>query len=249
MDLLWQAIDLFLHLDKHLDSVATSFGPWLYLLMFVVIFCETGLVVTPILPGDSLLFAFGMLAAREGSHLNIWFSVGLLIAAAIAGDAINYWVGYLLGPKVFHYEDSWLLNKKHLKHTHEFYERHGGKTIVVARFIPIVRTFAPFVAGIARMSYVRFWQFNCVGGAAWVTLFLLGGYYFGNIPVIKNNFHFVMVAIVLISVTPMGFEWLAARRRRRGNPPEQPNSLDAKTAAITATLAGEKGSVLESPGP
>ena len=121
MDLVWQAIDLFLHLDKHLDSVATSFGPWLYLLMFVVIFCETGLVVTPILPGDSLLFAFGMLAAREGSHLNIWFSVGLLIAAAIAGDAINYWVGYILGPKVFHYEDSWLLNKKHLTHTHEFY--------------------------------------------------------------------------------------------------------------------------------
>ena len=172
MDLVRQGIDLLLHLDKHLDTVATTFGPWLYLLMFVVIFCETGLVVTPILPGDSLLFAFGMLAAREGSHLSIALSVPLLIVAAIAGDALNYWVGYVLGPKVFHYENSWLLNKKHLVHTHEFYERHGGKTIVIARFIPIVRTFAPFVAGIARMGYVRFWQFNCVGGATWICLSL-----------------------------------------------------------------------------
>jgi membrane-associated protein len=238
MSLVWQAIDLFLHLDKHLDSVATTFGPWLYVLMFVVIFCETGLVVTPILPGDSLLFAFGMLAAREGSHLNIAFSVPLLIVAAIAGDAVNYWVGYVLGPKVFHYEDSWLLNKKHLTHTHEFYERHGGKTIVIARFIPIVRTFAPFVAGIARMGYVRFWQFNCVGGTTWICMFLLGGYYFGNIPFIKNNFHFVMVAIVLISVVPMGIEWLNARRRAR-----------LVAAVEPVALASENNSALESRSP
>ncbi len=234
MDLVWQGVDLFLHLDKHLEQVATTFGPWLYLLMFVVIFCETGLVVTPILPGDSLLFAFGMLAAREGSHLNIAFSVALLIVAAIAGDALNYWIGYVLGPKVFQFEDSWLLNKKHLIHTHEFYERHGGKTIVIARFVPIVRTFAPFVAGIARMGYVRFWQFNCVGGATWICLFLLGGYYFGNIPFIKNNFHFVMVAIVLISVVPMGIEWLNARRRAR-----------LAVAVEPVALAGEKSSALE----
>jgi membrane-associated protein len=140
-------------------------------------------------------------------------SIGLLIAAAIGGDAVNYAIGAILGPKVFHYENSRLLNKKYLMRTHEFYERHGGKTIVLARFIPIVRTFAPFVAGVGRMGYSRFWQFNCVGGAAWVTIFLLGGYYFGNIPMIKTNFHLVMVAIVLISVMPMGLEWVAARRR------------------------------------
>jgi membrane-associated protein len=238
MDLVWQAIDLFLHLDKHLDSVATTFGPWLYLLMFVVIFCETGLVVTPILPGDSLLFAFGMLAAREGSQLSIPLSITLLIVAAVAGDAVNYWIGYVLGPKVFHYEDSWLLNKKHLTRTHEFYERHGGKTIVIARFVPIVRTFAPFVAGVARMGYVRFWQFNCVGGTVWICLFLLGGYYFGNIPLIRNHFEFVMVAIVLISVVPMGIEWLNARRRAR-----------LVAAAGPAAIAGEKSPALESPRP
>jgi|HubBroStandDraft_5_1064220.scaffolds.fasta_scaffold21763_2 membrane-associated protein len=242
MDLVRQGIDLLLHLDKHLDTVATTFGPWLYLLMFVVIFCETGLVVTPILPGDSLLFAFGMLAAREGSHLSIALSVPLLIVAAIAGDAVNYWVGYVLGPKVFHYENSWLLNKKHLVHTHEFYERHGGKTIVIARFIPIVRTFAPFVAGIARMGYVRFWQFNCVGGATWICLFLLGGYYFGNIPLIKNHFELVMVAIVLISVMPMGIEWLNARRRAR-LAVVAPSIAGAEPVAIAA----EKTSALESP--
>jgi membrane-associated protein len=213
MSLVWHFIDFCLHLDTKLPELAESFGPWLYVIMFAVVFCETGLVVTPLLPGDSLLFAFGAVAARDGSQLNVVFSIGLLIVAAIAGDAVNYLVGSLLGPKVFHYENSWLLNKKYLARTHEFYERHGGKTIVLARFIPIVRTFAPFVAGIARMGYARFWQFNCVGGAAWVSLFLLGGYYFGNFPLIKKNFHFVMVAIVLISVVPMGVEWILARRR------------------------------------
>jgi membrane-associated protein len=161
--------------------------------------------------------------------------VPLLIVAAIAGDAVNYWVGYVLGPKVFHYENSWLLNKKHLVHTHEFYERHGGKTIVIARFIPIVRTFAPFVAGIARMGYVRFWQFNCVGGATWICLFLLGGYYFGNIPLIKNHFELVMVAIVLISVMPMGIEWLNARRRARLNASAPSSPPAVESAALTAT--------------
>jgi membrane-associated protein len=213
MSLVWHFLDFCLHLDTKLPQLAESFGPWLYVIMFAVIFCETGLVVTPLLPGDSLLFAFGAIAARDGSQINLPLSIGLLIAAAIGGDAVNYAIGAILGPKVFHYENSRLLNKKYLMRTHEFYERHGGKTIVLARFIPIVRTFAPFVAGVGRMGYSRFWQFNCVGGAAWVTVFLLGGYYFGNIPMIKTNFHLVMVAIVLISVMPMGLEWVAARRR------------------------------------
>jgi membrane-associated protein len=213
MNLFWQLVDFGLHLDKHLDQLAVTLGPWLYAVVLAVVFCETGLVVTPFLPGDSLLFAFGMLAAREGSQLDVGLSALLLIAAAIAGDGVNYWIGAIVGPKVFHYENSRLLNKKHLLRAHEFYERHGGKTIVLARFIPIMRTFAPFVAGIARMGYVRFWQFNCVGGTAWVLLFLFGGYFFGNIPVIKTNFHYVIVAIVLVSVMPMGIEWLLGRRR------------------------------------
>jgi membrane-associated protein len=218
MSLVWHFIDFCLHLDTKLPQLAESFGPWLYVIMFAVIFCETGLVVTPLLPGDSLLFAFGAVAARDGSRVDLVFSVGLLIVAAIAGDAVNYTIGALLGPKVFHYERSRFLNRKHLVRTHEFYELHGGKTIVLARFIPIVRTFAPFVAGIARMGYFRFWQFNCVGAALWVPTFLLGGYYFGNISMIKTHFHLVMVAIVLISLVPMGLEWIAARRRAARSP-------------------------------
>jgi membrane-associated protein len=229
MTLVWKFIDLFLHLDKHLDDMAATFGPWLYVLVFAVIFCETGLVFAPILPGDSLLFAFGMLIAREGSQLNLGLAIGLLLFAAIAGDAVNYWVGYYLGPKVFQFEDSWLLNKKHLIRTHEFYERHGGKTIVLARFVPIVRTFAPFVAGIARMGYFRFWQFNCIGGVSWVLAFLVGGYLFGNIPAVRSNFHYVIVAILVVSVLPMGIEWLLARQR----------AARPKTSAIPAETASE----------
>jgi membrane-associated protein len=215
MSVVWHFIEFCLHLDTELPKLADSFGPWLYVIMFAVIFCETGLVVTPLLPGDSLLFAFGAVAAHDESRINLALSVGLLIAAAIAGDAVNYAIGALLGPKVFHYENSRLLNRKYLLRTHEFYERHGGKTIVLARFVPIVRTFAPFVAGIGKMGYVRFWQYNCVGGAAWVSIFLLGGYFFGNIPMIKTNFHIVMVAIIVISVMPMVLEWMAARRRAK----------------------------------
>lgn len=213
MSLLLQFVDICLHLPKHLNGLANDMGAWLYVLMFVVVFCETGLVVTPFLPGDSLLFALGALAATNGSQLNLWVLAGLLIVAAILGDAVNYWAGHLLGPKVFHYENSRLLNKKHLLRAHAFYERHGGKTIVLARFVPIVRTFAPFVAGVAEMGYTRFWQFNCVGGIAWVLIFLFGGYYFGTIPIVQQNFHVVAVAIVVISVLPMGIEWLLSRRR------------------------------------
>jgi membrane-associated protein len=229
MSLFWSLVDIALHLDVHLNQLAADFGPWTYVIVAAVIFCETGLVVTPLLPGDSLLFAVGALAATDHSPLNVWLMAALLVAAAISGDAVNYWAGYVLGPKVFHYEDSRLLNKKHLLRTHEFYERHGGKTIVLARFIPIVRTFAPFVAGIARMGYVRFWQYNCLGGVAWVSIFLFGGYHFGNLTVIKTNFHIVIVAIVLISMLPMGVEWILARRRRaRLQPsPAAPERADA----------------------
>ena len=215
MNLVWHFIDICLHLDKHLDEWAAGFGPWLYVIMFAVIFCETGLVVTPLLPGDSLLFAFGAVAAREAVQINVGFSIGLLIVAAVAGDAVNYAVGAILGPRVFHYENSRLLNKKYLMRTHEFYEKYGGKTIVLARFVPIVRTFAPFIAGIGKMGYRRFWVFNCIGAAAWVPIFLLGGYYFGNIAVIKRNFHFVIAAILVISVMPMVVDWYNARRREK----------------------------------
>ncbi len=213
MNLFWQLLDIGLHLPQHLNAFADNMGGWLYALAFAVIFCETGLVVTPILPGDSFLFALGALAAVPGSPINVWLLAGLLVVAAIAGDAVNYQIGALFGPKVFHFERSRFFNQKHLIRTHEFYERHGGKTVVLARFIPIVRTFAPFVAGIGKMGYVRFWQFNCVGGTVWVLLFLFGGYFFGTIPVIQANFHLVAVAIVLVSLMPIGVEWLLARKR------------------------------------
>jgi membrane-associated protein len=207
-------VDLFLHLDQHLNTLAGDMGGWLYLVLFAVIFCETGLVVTPFLPGDSLLFAVGALAATAGSPLSLPLLAVLLIVAAITGDAVNYWIGYLIGPKVFQREDSWLLNRRHLLRAQGFYDRHGGKTIVLARFIPIVRTFAPFVAGVGRMRYRRFWLFNAVGGVAWVLLFLLGGYQFGTTPLVQRHFHLVILAIIFLSVLPIGIEWLHARRKR-----------------------------------
>ena len=214
MELLNNLVDLFLHLDQHLNVLAGNMGGWLYLILFAVIFCETGLVVTPFLPGDSLLFAVGALAATAHSTLSLPLLAVLLIVAAISGDAVNYWIGYLLGPKVFQREDSWLLNKRHLLRAQGFYDRHGGKTIVLARFMPIVRTFAPFVAGVGRMQYRRFWLFNAVGGIAWVLLFLLGGYQFGTTPFVQRNFHIVILAIIVLSVLPIGIEWVQARRKR-----------------------------------
>lgn len=205
-------VDLFLHLDVHLDNMAVSLGPWLYLILFAIIFCETGLVVTPFLPGDSLLFAVGALSASTGNP-NLVLLLPLLIVAAVAGDAVNYWIGRVLGPKVFQREHSWLLNKKHLLRAQAFYEKHGGKTIVLARFVPIVRTFAPFVAGVGTMSYRRFWTFNVIGGIAWVALFLIGGYSFGTMPFVKSNFHIVIFGIIGVSVLPIAWEWWAARRR------------------------------------
>ncbi len=212
MELLQAALDIFLHLDQHLNQWATTLGPWLYLVLFLVVFCETGLVLTPFLPGDSLLFAIGALASIDGSPISLPLMIPLLIGAAILGDAANYAIGKYLGPQVFHSERSRLLNPKHLQRTHEFYARHGRKTIFLARFVPIVRTFAPFVAGIGRMSYPIFAMWNATGGVVWVTSLTLAGYFFGEIPLIKENFETVILAIIALSVMPIVVEYLRARR-------------------------------------
>jgi membrane-associated protein len=213
METLRHFIDIFLHLDKHLTEWANAFGGWLYLILFVIVFCETGLVVTPFLPGDSLLFAVGALTALEGSPLSLPLVIVLLFGAGVIGDAVNYSIGYRIGPKVFAREDTFFLKKKHLLKTQEFYERHGGKTIIIARFIPIVRTFAPFVAGVGKMSYRRFVLFNIVGAAAWVVLFTVLGYSFGNLPAVKRNFQYVIIAIIVLSILPAVLEYLRERKR------------------------------------
>ncbi len=203
----------FLHPQQHLEALTASMGPWFYLLLFAIIFCETGLVVTPILPGDSLLFAVGALAAPPSS-LSMPLLFVLLAAAAVIGDAVNYALGYRLGPKVFKYEQSRLFNKKHLLRAQAFYEKYGSKTIILARFVPIVRTFAPFVAGIGKMRYPRFFVYNCVGAVAWVGICLYSGYFFGGLPWVTQHFELVVLAIVLISVLPMAVEFLLAWRQR-----------------------------------
>ncbi len=202
-----------IELPQLLEQWAGSMGPWFYALLFVVIFCETGLVVTPFLPGDSLLFAVGALAS-QGSALSMPALLVLLIAAAVLGDAVNYAIGYRLGPKVFKYEQSRLFNKQHLLRAQEFYEKYGNKTIILARFVPIVRTFAPFVAGIGRMQYRRFFLYNVIGAVAWVAVCLFSGFFFGQIAWVKQNFEAVAVVIVLISVLPMAVEYVLARRRQ-----------------------------------
>ncbi len=210
MELIKTIIDILLHLDKHLDLVIRNYGFWTYGIFFLIIFLETGLVVTPFLPGDSLLFAAGAFAAL-GSLDTKWLVV-LLSIAAIAGDTLNYWIGHIVGPKVFSKEKSRFLNKDYLYRTHQFYERYGGKTIILARFIPIIRTFAPFVAGIGSMTYGHFIAYNIVGGIAWVAIFVLGGYFFGNIPSIKENFSLVIAAIIFLSILPGIIEFLRHRK-------------------------------------
>jgi membrane-associated protein len=207
-------IDFVLHLDKHLSLILESAGLWIYLLFFVVIFAETGLVVTPFLPGDSLVFTLGTLAAVEGSPLHIAWVFVILAAAAILGDSANYAVGKYFGSIILKKQGAWFLKKEHIDRTHRFYEKYGSKTIVLARFVPIIRTFAPFVAGVGRMSYPRFLTYNVTGGLLWITLFALGGYFFGNIPVIKKNFGLVIIAIIIISVLPAVIEVLKERRRQ-----------------------------------
>ncbi len=208
------SIQWLLQLDSRLNELAQWMGPWLYVVLFLVIFCETGLVVTPFLPGDSLLFAVGALAATAGSPIRLAWLIPLLIVAAVAGDAVNYAIGKFLGPKVFRWENSWLLNRDHLVHAQRFYETYGTKTIVLARFLPIIRTFAPFVAGIGKMDYFRFWSYNVIGGVTWVVLFLLLGFWFGNLEVVEKNFELVIFAIIGLSVLPMFYEWWQSRRLR-----------------------------------
>ncbi len=214
MEEIQSAIDVFLHLDRHLGDWSQALGPWLYFLLFAIVFCETGLVVTPFLPGDSLLFAVGALASVPGSSVSVWVAAVLLIAAAVLGDAVNYAVGAYMGPKVFSREDSRWLRKEHLQRTHDFYEKYGAKTIILARFVPIVRTFAPFVAGVGSMTYAKFATYNIVGAVGWVLSLLLAGYFFGQIPTIQRNFHIVIVAIIVISLLPIVFEFARARRAK-----------------------------------
>ncbi|MCC6156234.1 MAG: DedA family protein [Candidatus Hydrogenedentes bacterium] len=208
MDFIKSAIDLFLHLDKHMNEIISQYGAFTHVILFIIVFCETGLVVTPFLPGDSLLFAAGVFAA-SGS-LDIWILLISLSIAAILGDTVNYKLGQVFG------EHARFINPKHIARTHEFYERYGPSTIIIARFVPIVRTFAPFVAGVGKMSYAKFLLYNVVGGLLWVFLLTLGGYFFANVPIVKENFSFVVVAIIIISVMPAVFEfgraWLANRK-------------------------------------
>jgi membrane-associated protein len=204
-------IDLFLHIDKNLAAVITQYGLASYVLLFFVIFMETGLVVTPFLPGDSLLFAAGALTASMGVF-DIKLLWVLMVGAAFLGDTVNYWIGHFIGPRAFQ-SKSRFLKKEYLEKAQAFYDKHGGIAIVLARFVPIVRTFAPFVAGVGKMHYTRFLSFNAIGGLLWVSIMLLSGYFFGNIPFIKNNFHYVVVVIILISVVPIGIEWAKSRRK------------------------------------
>jgi membrane-associated protein len=213
MELLSGVLDFVLHLDTHLSALIQQAGAWTYLILFTVIFCETGLVVTPFLPGDSLIFAAGAFAARGDLHVALLF--GLLAAAAVLGDTANYWIGKIIGPKVFQKESSRIFKKSYLDRTHRFYEKYGAETIIIARFVPIVRTFAPFVAGIGRMTYGRFLSYNIIGGIGWVALFAFGGYFFGNIPFVRRHFSLVVIAIILISLVPAVWEILKHRREAK----------------------------------
>ncbi len=212
MEFLGRLIDVFLHLDENLSEVLLRFGGWTYVLLFVVIFAETGLVITPFLPGDSLLFALGAFSAKGA--LNIWLIVPLLCAAAILGDSVNYAIGNYIGPRVFT-DNFRFLKRDYLTRAHAFYEKYGGKTIILARFIPIIRTFAPFVAGVGAMTYGRFILYNVIGAMVWVPLFALGGFFFGNLPFVKRNFEVVILAIIFISLLPPIYEFLKERRAAR----------------------------------
>ncbi len=210
MEFINNVIDLFLHLDEYLQEIIVNYGAWTYGILFVVIFIETGLVIMPFLPGDSLLFAAGTFAAL--GSFNVWGLIGLLIVAAVLGDAVNYFIGHYLGERA--YNIKWI-KKEYLDKTHAFFEKHGGKAIFLARFVPIVRTFAPFVAGIGRMSYAYFATYNVVGGVTWVFVFTLLGYFFGNIPFVKKNFELVIIVIILASVLPMILEWSKHRNEKK----------------------------------
>jgi membrane-associated protein len=206
-------IDFIMHLDKYINILIQDFGMWTYLILFLIIFCETGLVVTPFLPGDSLLFAVGAFAA-QGSLKVSWLFI-ILAAAAVIGDTVNYWIGHFIGPKVFQEENVRFFKKEYLDRTHQFYEKYGGETIIIARFIPIIRTFAPFVAGVGKMTYWKFISYNIIGGIGWVAIFVFGGYFFGNIPFVKQHFTIIIAAIIIISILPGVIEFLRIRRENK----------------------------------
>jgi membrane-associated protein len=206
-------IDLIVHLDDHLLWVVQQYGAWIYALLFVIVFCETGLVVTPFLPGDSLLFVAGTIAGAGG--MNVHFLAVLLVTAAVLGDSLNYALGRYLGPRVFRHERSWVFRKEYLDRTNRFFARHGGKTIIIARFVPIVRTYAPFVAGIGRMEYRRFLAFNLIGALVWVVSLTYAGYFFGNLPIVKDNLSLVIVIIILLSISPAIIELARAKLAAR----------------------------------
>jgi len=211
MELLAQFMDIVLHLDKHLALLVQQYGLWIYGILFFIVFAETGFVVFPFLPGDSLLFVAGALAAIGQGGMDISTLIGVLLAAAVLGNTVNYHIGRYLGPKVFHWENSRFFNRAALEKTHAFYERHGGKTLVISRFLPLFRTFAPFVAGIGAMSYAKFTIFNLVGATAWVVSLCLGGYWLGNLPWVKQNLSLLIVGIIVVSLLPVAIGWLRHR--------------------------------------
>ena len=213
MEILSGFIDIVLHLDRHLQWLVANYGAWIYLILFLIIFCETGLVVTPFLPGDSLLFVAGAVAAGGGMDVHALFAV--LALASFSGDNTNYWIGYHAGPRLFRRQGSWLLNPAHLERTRQFYDRHGGKTVLIARFVPIVRTFAPFVAGMGRMTYGRFLGYAFGGAILWIGSLLYAGYFFGNLPIVRDNLSFVIIGIVILSILPAVIEYLRSRQPRQ----------------------------------
>lgn len=215
MEFVKDLIDFVLHLDKYLGPIIKDYGTWTYLLLFAIVFCETGLVVTPFLPGDSLLFAAGAFTAGADAPLSLWVLVASLIVAAVLGDTVNYWVGHFFGRRLLNARRFRVIKPEHLAYTHEFYEKYGGKTIIIARFVPIVRTFAPFVAGLGSMSYGRFMSYNVIGGVAWVVICTVAGYWFGNLPFVKENFSLVVLVIIFLSVLPAVWEFWRARSRAR----------------------------------
>lgn len=213
MEWLNHFVDFFVHLDHHMVTIATEYGTWTYLILFLIIFCETGLVVTPFLPGDSLLFVVGALTAGDGA-LNLGLSLLILTVAAILGDTVNYSIGRYLAPKIFRHENIRFLNMDHLKRTEDFFHKYGGKTIIIARFVPIVRTFAPFVAGMGNMAYGRFILYNVTGALVWVFGLVLAGHFFGKIPVVEKNFSKVILLIIIISILPAVYEFFQHRKQK-----------------------------------
>ena len=216
LDLIKKLIDFILHIDRHLAEIIAAYGHWTYALLFLIIFAETGLVITPFLPGDSLLFAAGAFCAKPETGLNVHLMAALLLVAAIIGDTLNYWIGAKIGPAVFKRDDSIFLRKKHLERAHAFFQKYGGRAIILARFVPIVRTFVPFVAGVGQMHYARFIAYNIVGGVIWIYFFIYAGFFFGNQPFVHRNFKLVILAIIIVSVLPMVFEfWRAWRESKK----------------------------------